>query len=146
MGFRGVRTGDEKNITVNDFGGGVAHRRSAESHLKRNHRPRMAQASAVIDVVGAKKRAEKLLQEIVVFVGCLGAAVYRHGIGAVALENLDESAGGIIEGLVPGDLAPLIAIKGLCTGTGRLNVFGDGRRRYPVLIVNEVVAKTSLDA
>src|SRR5215468_1153863 len=102
--------------------------------------------SAVFDVVGAKKRAEKLLQEIVVFVGCLGAAVYRHGIGAVALENLDESAGGIIEGLVPGDLAPLIAIKGLCARARRLRGFADERRRYPVLTVNKIVAETSFDA
>src|SRR5262249_45564068 len=136
----------EKNIAINDFGRSVAHRRGAERHLQRNHRARMTQPGAVIDVVRAKYRAEKLLQEIVVLVSCLGAAVNCHSVGAIALENLDQSAGGIIEGLVPGDLAPLIAIKGLCARARSLRGFADERRRYPVLTVNKIVAETSFDA
>src|SRR5262249_31998347 len=96
--------------------------------------------------VRAKYRAEKLLQKIVVLVGCLGAAVNCHSVGAIALENLDQSSGGIIEGLVPGDLAPLIAIKGLCARARRLCGFADERRRYPVFTVNKIVAETSFDA
>jgi hypothetical protein len=41
----------------------------------------MAQARAVVDVVGAEERPEQLLQQVVVFVGGLGAAVDRHGAG-----------------------------------------------------------------
>ena len=123
MSLRGVGTGHEKNIAVNDLGGGVAHRRGAERHLQREHRARVAQAGAVIDVIGAEQRAEKLLQEIVVLVGCLGAAVDRQGVGAVALVNLDQPIGSVIERLVPRDLAPLIAIEGLCARAGRLRWF-----------------------
>ena len=96
-----------KDVVVDHLGGGVAHRRGAERHLQRDHRAGMAQARAVIDVVGAEQRAEKLLQQVVVFVGRLGAAVDRHGVGAIALVNLDQAVGGVIERLVPGDLAPL---------------------------------------
>src|SRR5262249_12590257 len=47
---------------------------------------------------------------------------------------------------VPGDLAPLIAIKGLCARAGRLRDFADERRGYPVLVINEVVAEAAFDA
>ncbi len=73
----------------------------------------MAQSGAVIDVIAAEQRAKQLLQEIVVFVGCLGAAVDRHRIGAIPLVNLDQPLSGIIEGLVPRYLAPLVAVEGL---------------------------------
>ena len=33
----------------------------------------------------------------------------RNGVCAVALKNLDQPAGGVIERLVPRDLAPLVA-------------------------------------
>ena len=100
----------------------------------------------MIDVIAAEQRAEKLLQKIIVLVGCLGAAVNRHGVGAVALVNLDQPVGSVIERLVPRDLAPLIAIEGLCARAGRLRCFANERRGHPVLVVNEVVAEASFDA
>ena len=146
MSLGRVGAGHEKNVAVNDLGGGVAHGRGADRHLQRDHRAGMAQAGAVIHVIGAEQGAEQLLQEIVVLVGCLGAAVDRHGVCAIALENLDQPAGGVIEGLVPRDLAPLVAVEGLGARAGRLRCLANERRRHPVLVVNEVVAEASFDA
>ncbi len=61
MGLGRIGAGDEKNVAVNHLGGGVAHRRGAERHLQRDHGARMAQSGAVIDVIAAEQRAEKLL-------------------------------------------------------------------------------------
>ena len=100
----------------------------------------------MIDVIAAEQRAKQFLQEIVVFVGCLGAAVDRHRVGAIALVNLDQPLSGIIERLVPGCLAPLVAVKSLGARAGLLRSLANERRGYPVLVVNKVVAEPSFDA
>ena len=135
-----------KTIAMNDFGGGVAHRRRAERHLQRDHRPGMTQTGAVIDVIAAEQSAVHLLQKVVVFVGRLGAAVHRHGVGAVALVNFDQPVGAIFERFIPGDFAPVIAIEGLCARARRLRRLAQQRRGYPIFVVNEVVAEAAFDA
>ena len=95
----------------------------------------VAQARAVVDVVGAKQRAEQFLQKVIVLVGGLGAAVDRHGVGAVALVDLDQAVGGVVERLVPRDFAPLIAVEGLGARAGRLGLLANQRRGDPVFVV-----------
>ena len=54
MGLGRVRAGHKENVAVNDLRGRVAHRRGADRHLQRDHRSCMAQAGAVIHVIGAE--------------------------------------------------------------------------------------------
>src|SRR5262245_23586534 len=106
----------------------------------------MAQAGAVIDVVGAKQRAEKFLQEVVVFVGRLGATINRHRTGAVALVNLYHSIGGVIESLVTRNFPPLLTVKCLRAVAGLLHSLANLRRRHTIIAVNKVVAEPSFNA
>ena len=40
----------------------------------------MAQAGAVINIIGAEYRSEQLLQQVIILIGGFGAAVKRHGL------------------------------------------------------------------
>ena len=97
----GVGAGDDEDIVLDHLGGGVAHRRGAQRLLQRHHRSGVAQARAVIDVVGAEQRAEHLLQQVVVFVGGLGAAVHRQRVRAIAPVNLHQPVGDVDPALHP---------------------------------------------
>ena len=96
-----------KTVGLDHLGGGVAHGGGAHRLLQRHHRPGMAQAGAVIDVVGAEQGAEHLLQQVVVFVGGFGAAVHRQRLRAIPPVDLHQPVGHVIQRLVPAHLAPL---------------------------------------
>ncbi len=66
----------------------------------------MAQTGAVVHVVGAEQRPEHFLQQVVVFVGGLGAAVDSHGIRAIAFVDFHQSVGDDSRELIPGGFAP----------------------------------------
>ena len=108
-----VRAGHDHDVIVDDFAGGIAHRRRANRLLERHHAARMTETGAVVHVVGAEQRPEHLLQQVVVFVGGLGAAVDGHGIRAVALVDLYQPISNIIQGFIPGNFAPVVAVEGL---------------------------------
>src|SRR5262245_53013388 len=100
----------------------------------------------MIDVITAEQHAEKFLQQVVVLVGGLGAAVNRHGVGAVALVNFHHSISRIIESLVPRNFAPLITIESLGARAGRLRGFSNEWRGHAVLVVDKVVAEAAFNA
>ena len=66
----------------------------------------MAEAGAVVDVVGAEDDAGEFLEEVVVLVEALGGAVDGEGVGAVGVADLGQATGDVVEGLVPGGAAP----------------------------------------
>src|SRR5215208_3663094 len=106
----------------------------------------MAQTSAVIDVVAAEQCAEKFLQQVVVFVGRLGATVNCHGVGPIALVNLAQAVRAVIKSFVPRNFAPLLSVKRLRTRAGCLFGFTDERCGHPVFIINEIITEAAFDA
>jgi hypothetical protein len=111
MVLAGVRADDHEHIVLDHLRGGIAHGRGADRLLQRNHRPGVTEARAVVHVVGAEQRAPHLLQQVIVFVGCLGAAVDCHRIRAVAPVDLDQLVGSEVEGGVPIGFDPIPEIR-----------------------------------
>ena len=66
--------------------------------------------------------------------------------GAVAPVDLDQPVGDVVQGFVPGDLAPLRPVEGLGALPGLLRCLADQRRGDPLRAVDEVVAEAALDA
>ena len=62
----------------------------------------VADPGAAVDVVGADHYPKKLLHQVVFFVGAAGGGDAGQGIRAVAILDLLEAAGAIVQGLVPG--------------------------------------------
>ena len=78
----------------------------------------MAEAGAVVDVVGAEDDAGEFLEEVVVLVEALGGAVDGEGVGAVGVADLGQATGNVVEGLVPGGAAPAAGAAFASTNEG----------------------------
>ena len=66
----------------------------------------MAEAGAVVDVVGVQQGADELLEDVVVLVGGLGAGIAGDGVAAVVVADAHQFVGHQVERLVPCGLAP----------------------------------------
>ena len=106
----------------------VGRRARAHGGEHRLHRGRVAEARAVVDVVGGHDHAAELLHEVAVFVGGLGA-----GERAEAAAVLREAVGGGVERLVPARLVPAAVAL-------------DHRSGDPVARVDETGGEASLHA
>ncbi len=83
----------------------VRHRAGADALEQRRDARRVAEPSAVIDVVGSEPGAHELLEEIRLLVRALRRAEARERARAVRVADSRERAAGEIERLVPGRLA-----------------------------------------
>jgi hypothetical protein len=110
----------------------------------------------MVDIVGSHHCPDKLLEEVVFFIGALGR---RDARKLVSLEMI-QGAGHILDGLIPSDLNKLSCPldKGRCHGLGfwfslvypvrlpfKRVVCPDMGRRKPVGAVNESITKTAAD-
>src|SRR5262245_25454466 len=98
----------------------------------------------MVDIVGADHRADVLLQQVVVFVGRLGAGVGGDAVGAVAAANVQQVAGDQIERLVPTGLAPIVGIGGRSALAWRLGRAADERRDQALGAMHVVGAEAAL--
>ena len=78
----GVAAGDDEGIQVFHLGDAVAHGAGADGQLQAGHAAGVAEARAVIDVVGAQHGAHPLLEDEVVLVAGLGAGVGGDAVAA----------------------------------------------------------------
>ena len=124
----GVGAGDDETAGVLVVDVRIRRGPAADSGDHRLHRGRVAEACAVVDVVGLHEQAGELLLDVAVLVGCLGRA--EGGEGAPVLDELLRHQ---VKRLVPGRLAERA-------------VFLDERRRQPVGGVDEGRAEAALDA
>src|SRR3989304_8767706 len=95
----------------------VAHRPPSYHDRQTGDRGSVSGTGAVIDVVGADRRAGKLREQGVPLAHGAGRGPQAEGIGAVALLYVAEARGYKIERLVPGGLAE--AAVGLNQGRGQ---------------------------
>ncbi len=114
--------------------------------MQRHNAARVAKARAMVNVVGAEERAVHLLQEVVVLVGGLGAAVDGHGVRTVAPVDLHQAICRIVQRLVPRDFAPRVAFKGLRAAARLLRRLADQGCCNARRVIHEVVAEPPLDA
>ncbi len=90
----GIGADEEDELRPFNIPHRVRYRAGADALQQRRHRGGVAQARAVIHVVGAESRAHQLLEEVGLFIGALGAAETRQRVAAVRVAHLPQPAGG----------------------------------------------------
>jgi hypothetical protein len=83
MGFGGIGAGDDEGVQVFHLGDGVGHGAGADGELQAGDGTGVAEAGAVVDVVGVQQGADEFLEDVGVFVGGFGAGVGGDRIAAV---------------------------------------------------------------
>ena len=101
-----VAADDHQATGILVVGVGVAGGAAAQGGQHGLHRWRVAQAGAVVDVVGLHDEAGKLLLDVPVLVGGLGRAEGAE----VVVPVVDQPVGDQVQGLVPGGLAELTVL------------------------------------
>ena len=101
MLFGGVGADDEDDVGLVEAGDGVGHRPGAECFGQSGHGGGVAEAGAVVDVVGAEHRPGKLHQQVILLVGRLGRGGEHDRIGPVPLLHVPQPFNYQIERLVP---------------------------------------------
>ena len=109
---RGVRADHEHDLGLEHVHHRVGHGAAAHTLEQRRHRRRMAQARAVVDVVGAEAGAHQLLEQVRLLVAALGRAEAGERRRSVPVADAHQSARGQVERLVPGGLAERVAPVG----------------------------------
>ncbi len=121
----------------------------ADAFEQRRHRRGVAQPRAVIDIVGAEAGANKLLEQIGLFVRALGRAEAGQRIGTVAVADFLQAARGAVERLFPGRLAemrPRVGRIDELVRHLRHAVLADHRLQQALRIVHVVEAEAALHA
>ena len=102
-----VGADDDDHVGVLDRAEGRTHGAGADAFEQRRHRGGMAQARAVVDVVGAEAGAHQLLKQVGLFVGALGRAETGQGVAAVAVADGLQAVGRHVQRLLPARLAEM---------------------------------------
>ena len=105
MIHRGVGANQENHFGIRDVAHLVRHRARVDAFHQRRHARRVAQARAVVDVVGAEAGAHQLLEQVRLFVGAFGGAETGQRPLAVRIAGLTKSLGRNVERFFPGGLA-----------------------------------------
>ncbi len=100
----------------------------------------------MIDIVCPEYGAKKLLQQVIVLIGGFSTAIDRHCPRPIPLVDFHQTVGGIIQRFIPTDFIPLGAVECLAALPGFLRCFTYQRRGYTILVIDEVVTETPLDA
>ena len=87
------------------FADAVAHRAAADGQLQGRDAAGVAEARAMVDVVGLQHSAHEFLEDVIVFVGRFGAGIGGDAIAAVFAHQAAEAAGDEILRLVPAGFA-----------------------------------------
>ena len=137
VGLGGVGAGDVDDVVFGDLVERVGEGAGADAEAEGGDGGGVAEAGAVVDVVGAEDDAGEFLEEVVVLVEALGGAVDGEGVGAVGVADLGEAAGDVVEGFVPGGAAPAAgaSLAGANEGVGEA-----------VVALGVVPAEAALDA
>ena len=86
-----VGAGDEDTVGVADVADGVRHGGAAERHVQPGDRAGVAEAGAVVHVVGADAGAEEFLEEVVLLVRAAGGGESGHRVRSVGRNHACQS-------------------------------------------------------
>ncbi len=106
MRFGGIRSHEDNGLRVSDVVVGVGHRAVAPGIRDAGDRGRMADASLVIDRVGAPERRE-LAEQIAALIGEFRGAEQIDGVGAGLGADLEHLVADLVDGLIPRQALPL---------------------------------------
>ena len=104
----------------------VGDRAGADGLQQRGHRGGMAQAGAMVHVVGAEAGAHQLLEQVGLFVAALGAAEPGQCLRSPRVANGAQAGSRHVQGFFPGRLAEIAVQR-----PGRDNLRGLGCSRFP---------------
>ena len=102
-----VGADDHDQIGMERVGEGGGDGTGADALHQRRHRGGVAEAGAVVDIVGVEAGADQLLEQEGLLVAALGRAEAGQGVAAVAVADGGQAAGGDLERLVPAGLAEM---------------------------------------
>src|SRR5690606_37481477 len=114
----GVGAHDDDHVSEHDGVEGLRAGRFAQRGLEAIAGGRVADARAGVDVVGAEGRAHQLLHQVGFFVGAARRGQAADGVASILGLNALEFGGGMVDGLVPADLAPRLVDAGADHGLG----------------------------
>src|SRR6056297_199788 len=103
MGIDYVISGDKQALGPGKILDRVGAGAAAEGFEHSGDGRGVAEAGAVVEVVGAEGDADKLLKEVGVLVGAFCGGIAGQGIGAVGGTDFVKTAGDQLEGFLPGD-------------------------------------------
>ena len=103
MCIRRVGANHQYTVGVLDIFHRVGCRSGTKAALHAQGRRRVAYAGAAVDVVGTYDRADKLLHQVVFFVGRAGRGYARDGIRSVLIADCQQFFCDKIIGFFPGD-------------------------------------------
>ena len=133
MGLGGVRAGDEDDLGVFQLGDGIRHRARTQGGGQTGNGRGVAQAGAMVDVVGAHHRTHEFLKKIILFIGDARRSQAGKGIGAMLFADLAKAGRGVGDGLLPFHF-------------NQHALFADHRLFEAVWTRCEIQAKAALDA
>ncbi len=122
------------------------HRARADALHQRGDRGGVAQARAVVDVVGSKARAHQLLEQVGLLVRALGRAESGERVAAPGVANAPQALRRAVERLLPGGLAEMReGIGGVDVDVVLAHAIApDERHGQPVGVVDVVEAEAAL--
>ncbi len=97
----GVRADAQHDVGLAEVGDRVRHRSASERCGQTGHRGAVSKTGAVVDVVRADRRAQELLEQVVLLVGALRRGQARYGVGSVLVANAAELLGDERDRFVP---------------------------------------------
>ena len=134
MSFRHVGSDAEEHLGVLVLGNGVGAGARSERRGQTGDGRRMADAGAVVDIVGLKNSPEQLLHVVGIFINAARATDSGNGVRPMLGNDFLKLCGYQIQRLIPGGLA-------------KLAVFLTNQRRgESVFRVNEIVGEAALHA
>src|SRR5918912_4520534 len=87
----------------------------------------MAEAGAMVDVVGPEHRADELLEQVIILIRAFGRAEPGQRLRSVLPLNLEEALCRQIQGLVPGGFTETLARIGIALWPFRIVGFSNQR-------------------
>ncbi len=103
----GIGPGDQGDVAVFDVAKGRRYRPGADHLHQRGDRRGVAEAGAVIDVVGLKRDPDQLLKEVRLLVRALRGAKSGQRRAASSLADPEQTAGHQLQRLVPAGFAKM---------------------------------------
>ena len=103
--FGRVAASYDERIQLFHFADAIAHRAAADGQLQGRDAAGVAEARAMVDVVGLQHSAHEFLEDVIVFVGRFGAGIGGDTIATVFAHQAAEAAGDEILRLIPAGFA-----------------------------------------
>ena len=103
--FGRVAASYDERIQLFHFADAIAHRAAADGQLQGRDAAGVAEARAMVDVVGLQHSAHEFLEDVIVFVSRFGAGIGGDAIATVFAHQAAEAAGDEILRLIPAGFA-----------------------------------------